>query len=252
MNIREFWIQRRDKLKKPGRMLFRDPYKMEDQDKTKEQLVNDLLQMRRKIAELKVSEAERKRAEMELKQSEERYRSLVEDINDGYFILQDGKFVYFNQAFANLLGGTEEVILVREFSKIFSKKYQERISKDDLKGKEDHQEHLSQSEFEISRKDGKNLVLEIRFRVIDYNGRSAIGGICIDMTERKKTEMALREKVKELERWYRLTVDREVKMTELKKRIRELESKRKLMREKPNPLMLTDMDLIERRKKEDS
>ena len=67
MNIREFWIQRRDKLKKPGRILFQDPYKMEDQDKTKEQLVNDLLQMRRKIAELKVSEAERKRAEMELK-----------------------------------------------------------------------------------------------------------------------------------------------------------------------------------------
>ena len=204
---------------------------MKDKDKTDEQLINELLQMRRKIAELKAWEAERKRAEMELKQSEERYRSLVEDINDGYFILQDGKFVYFNQAFANLFGGTEEVILVREFSKIFSKKYQERISKDDLKGKEDHQEHFSQSEFEISRKDGKNLVLEIRFRVIDYDGRSAIGGICIDMTERKKTEMALREKVKELERWYRLTVDREVKMTELKKRIRELGSKRKLMRE---------------------
>ena len=27
-------------------------------------------------------------------------------------------------------------------------------------GKEDHQEHLSQNEFEISRKDGENLVLE--------------------------------------------------------------------------------------------
>ena len=200
---------------------------MKDRDKTKEQLIHELAEIRREIAELKVSEAERKGVEMELRQSEERYRSLVEDINDGYFILQDGKFVYFNQAFANLLGDMKESILVREFSKIFSRKYQEGISKDDLKGEEDHQEHWSQSEFEILRKDGRNLVLEIRFRVIDYDGRSAIGGICIDMTERKKTEMALREKVQELEKWYRLTVDREVKMTELKKRIRELESKGK-------------------------
>ena len=107
---------------------------MRDEDKTKRQLINELLQIRRKITELKASEAERKRAKIELKQSEERYRSLVEDINDGYFILQDGRFVYFNPAFADLLASTEEVILVREFSRIFSQKYQERLSKDDLRG----------------------------------------------------------------------------------------------------------------------
>jgi len=173
--------------------------------------------------------AERKQAEQELKRSEERYRSLVEDISDGYFVIQDGRFVYFNQAFANLLEDKDEVILVREFLRLFSLKYPERPSKDDLKGKED-QEHGGQNEFAISGKDGEDLILEVRCSLIDYNGRSAFAGICKNITERKKAEMALKEKLKELEKWYRLTVDRELKMTQLKRRIRTLESKRKLVR----------------------
>jgi PAS domain S-box-containing protein len=164
--------------------------------------------------------AERIRADEELKESEERYRSLVEDINDGYFIVQDGRFVYVNQAFANLTGNSKEVILGSESQKFFPQKYLERLAKDDLKRKGDRK----QNEFEISRKDGENLVLEIRSRIIEYNGRPAIAGICKDITEGKKAEMALNEKVEELERWYQLTVDREVKMTQLKSRIEELES----------------------------
>jgi PAS domain S-box-containing protein len=173
--------------------------------------------------------AERKRAEEELKKSEKRYRSLVEDINDGYFIIQDRKFVYVNKAFADLSGYRKEIMLGKDFSRFFPREYLERLSKDDLKGKE-VREHLGQNEFEISRKDGENLVLEIRSRVIDYNGRSAIAGLCKDITERKKSEMALREKVEELEKWYQVTVHREVKMTQLKKRIQELESELKLTR----------------------
>lgn len=166
---------------------------------------------------------ERKRAEEELKQSEERYRSLVEDINDGYFIVQDGRFVYSNQAFANLAGSSKDVILGGESQEFFPQQYLERLAKDDLKRKGDRE----QNEFEISRSGGENLVLEIRSRLIEYNGRPAIAGICKDITERKKAETTLEDKVVELERWYQLTVDREVKMTQLKARIQELESELK-------------------------
>jgi PAS domain S-box-containing protein len=167
--------------------------------------------------------AERKRAEKELKKSEKRYRSLVEDIDDGYFIIQDGRFAYINQAFANLSGYAKEALLGKEFSRFFPQEYLERLSKDDPKRKRSRKP-VRQREFELSRKDGEDLVVEIRSRVIDYSGRSAIAGICKDITERKRAERALQEKVKELERWYKLTVDREVKMIQLKKRIKELES----------------------------
>jgi PAS domain S-box-containing protein len=163
---------------------------------------------------------EHMRAEEELRQSEERYRSLVEDINDGYFIVQGGKFVYINQAFANLSGYTKDAILGRAFSRFFPREHLEKLSKHEANAKGE-QEH---NEFEISRKDGEHLVLEIRSRIIEYNGKPAIAGICEDITERKKVELALKEKVEELERWYQLTVDREVKMTQLKIRIQELES----------------------------
>ena len=186
-----------------------------------------VMENRRLYQEAQRELVERKRAEEKLKKSEGRYRSLVEDINDGYFIIQDGKFVYVNRAFANLLGYTRGVILRREFSRFFPQKYLEGLSKDDLKGKRDRK-HIGENEFEISRNDGENLVLEIRSRLIEYNGKPAIAGICKDITERKKAEMALKEKVEELEKWYKVTVDREVKMTRLKKRVQELESKLKL------------------------
>jgi PAS domain S-box-containing protein len=185
-----------------------------------------VMENRRLYQEAQQELVERKRAQEELKKSEKRYRSLVEDINDGYFIVQDGKFVYVNRAFANLLGYTKAVILRTKFSRVFPQKYVEGLSKDDLKGRRDRK-HIAEDEFEISRKDGENLVLEIRSRVIEYNGRRAIAGICKDITERKKAETALKEKVEELEKWYKVTVNREIEMTRLKKKIQELESKLK-------------------------
>lgn len=46
-----------------------------------------------------------------------------------------------------------------------------------------------------------------------------------DVTEQKKMEIQLRQKIRELELFSKVSVGRELKMTELKKRIRELEKK---------------------------
>jgi PAS domain S-box-containing protein len=147
--------------------------------------------------------------------------------------VQDGRFVYVNQAFANLSGYTKEEILGREFSELLPQEYVEGLSRSDGSEAGDW-EHGGHLEFEISGESGEDLVLEIRSRIIEFNERPAIAGICKDITERKKAEMALKEKVEELERWYHLTVDREIKMTELKNRIQELESELKEVREDPN------------------
>lgn len=50
---------------------------MKDEGKTKEQLVNELVELRQRITDLEASETERKQAEEELRESEEKYRSLV-------------------------------------------------------------------------------------------------------------------------------------------------------------------------------
>ena len=47
-----------------------------------------------------------------------------------------------------------------------------------------------------------------------------------NITERKKTETALQEKTKELQKYFELTVGRELQMVDLKKKIQELEEKK--------------------------
>jgi PAS domain S-box-containing protein len=54
---------------------------------------------------------ERRHIEEELKQSEEKYRLLIENINEGVFVIQDAKMVFVNQMFAHITGyGIEEII----------------------------------------------------------------------------------------------------------------------------------------------
>ncbi len=48
-------------------------------------------------------------------------------------------------------------------------------------------------------------------------------GVSKDITEIKRINVEIKKKVKELEKWYNLTVDRELRMVELKKKIKELE-----------------------------
>jgi polyhydroxyalkanoate synthesis regulator phasin len=48
--------------------------------------------------------------------------------------------------------------------------------------------------------------------------------MAIDRTDRKKAEDELNSRVEELEQFYNMAISREIKMKELKERIKELES----------------------------
>ncbi len=55
---------------------------MKDEGKTKERLVNELAELRQRIAELEASETERKRAEEAPRESEERFRDVAFSMAD--------------------------------------------------------------------------------------------------------------------------------------------------------------------------
>jgi PAS domain S-box-containing protein len=72
---------------------------MREKHKTKEQLTNELVEMRQRIAELEASEAERKRAAEMVRESEEHYRFMVDSIDLGInFIDCDHNLVMVNAA----------------------------------------------------------------------------------------------------------------------------------------------------------
>lgn len=81
---------------------------MEDKNKSKKQLIDELVQMRQRITELEAIQEERKRAEEVLKDSEEmlqlseeKYRTLIENLNVGVYRAtpgREGRFIDVNQA----------------------------------------------------------------------------------------------------------------------------------------------------------
>jgi len=92
---------------------------------------------------------------------------------------------------------------------------------EDLKLKAVHQR-----EQELPRKDGSLFWCLLRVRAFDANDISQ-GIVCTleDITDRKRAEMELKEKMEELERFSRLTINREEKMIQLKEEINTLHEK---------------------------
>ena len=88
---------------------------MLDQDKTREQLVNELDEMRRKLAELepvRVNIAELKLTEDALRQSEQNYRLIFERSPAGIMRFNsDGIVTDCNQAYLNVSGSTRDQVI---------------------------------------------------------------------------------------------------------------------------------------------
>jgi PAS domain S-box-containing protein len=133
---------------------------------------------------------ERKRAEEALQQSEEIYRMLIDNMQDGVFIIQDGKIQFFNEAFARTAGYTVEETLGRDFLDFIAPEDKERVMNNysrRLAGENVPNEY----EFSVMNKDGARIVVNVNVGLITYHGRTASMGTIKDITERKQAEEAL-------------------------------------------------------------
>jgi PAS domain S-box-containing protein len=134
---------------------------------------------------------DRKRAEEALKQSEEKYRMLIDNIQDGVFIIQDGKIQFANEASARMAG-----YIVGE---VIGKDFREFVAPEDLEivAERNQRRHAGEDapheyEFRVLHKDGKTRVLvNMNVGLITYRGRVASMGTVKDITEKKKLESQL-------------------------------------------------------------
>jgi len=79
------------------------------------------------------------------------------------------------------------------------------------------------AEIDIILKDGNKGIGDMRVVSTEWEKSKAYLITVRDITERKKAEKEIRDRNKELERFHKLTVGREIKMIELKKKIKQLE-----------------------------
>ena len=78
---------------------------MRDQNRPKQDLINEVVGLRKQVADLKQAAVARWRAEEAVRRSEEQYRALVEYVPGGICRLSpEGEFVQVNGAFAEMLG----------------------------------------------------------------------------------------------------------------------------------------------------
>ncbi|TFH06342.1 MAG: PAS domain S-box protein, partial [Candidatus Thorarchaeota archaeon] len=130
---------------------------------------------------------ERKQADAALRKSEERYRTLVEQIHDGYVVLQDGKVAFANQIIADTFGYTLNEFIGIPFTELvapedidmITERYHRRLAEAPLKEKND---------VRAVRKDGTRFIALLSDSPLEFNGKPATLTTVIDVTERRKLE----------------------------------------------------------------
>ncbi len=119
------------------------------------------------------------------------YQILTEKSFAGIYILQDGQFCYLNKNAASYAGYTPDELVGRPPADIVHPEDRENVRKnarDMLLGKK-----TSPSEFRILTKDGRIRWIMETIVSITWQGKPAILGNSMDVTEKKQIERALRE-----------------------------------------------------------
>ncbi|MBE9547290.1 MAG: PAS domain S-box protein, partial [Proteobacteria bacterium] len=165
---------------------------MKDEDKTKEQLIEELAELRQRIAKLGALEAECRQATVTLKESQHYTRGLIEATLDALVTISaEGKITDVNHAMELITGISREEIIGTDFSNYFTnpemanKGYQQ-VFRDG---------HVQDYPLEIKHRDGK--VTPVLYNASVYKDtQERIAGVFAaarDITEYKQAEEAIRE-----------------------------------------------------------
>jgi len=171
---------------------------MKDEDKTKHQLISELAELRQRVAELEAAENERKRTEEALRESEEKFRTIMESVNDVIFQLSPSGFIsYASPNVEELYGYKPEELIGNHLKKTTPMSEVPKVLealKRILSGK-------IVKNFEINQLDskGKIVPMEISVTPVRKEGKIiAVEGVMRDISERQRAEEALRKRTYDL------------------------------------------------------
>jgi len=182
----------------------------------------------RDITESKANERKLLEKEKELLDSENRYRMLFNGITDSVFVhgITDddmpGRFLAVNDVACRQLGYTREELL-----KMSPRDIDDPASMVDVRPigeKLKRGESVIFQQTHIAR-DGRRIPVEIHVRSFVMQAQTLTLSVVRDISERKKTDEDIKKKMRELEEFYEIAVNRELRMKELKEEISILKAK---------------------------
>jgi PAS domain S-box-containing protein len=133
----------------------------------------------------------RKRAEAYLRESEERYRTVIENSNDGVAITQEGHCLYVNSRYLEIFGyDRADEVLGRPWKSVVHPDEMRRME-DIARRRREGIAAPSRYEFRGVRKDGKVLNIEMSVAETVYRGNPITVDSLRDVTDRKRLESQL-------------------------------------------------------------
>ena len=142
----------------------------------------------------------RKEAEQALKESEEKYRTILESMEEGYYEVDfGGKFTFVNDSMSRILGYPKKDILTIDYRQFMDEK-NIRIVEDTFNTCRKSGNTVKAFDCEFNR-EGMVLFIEASVSLLNNGKDEAYGyrGIVRDRTEKKKLEMDLIESYKKLQ-----------------------------------------------------
>ncbi|PKM77106.1 MAG: hypothetical protein CVU90_08890 [Firmicutes bacterium HGW-Firmicutes-15] len=159
-------------------------------EKSKEELLEELEDLRRQVSEMKKSATEANAIFESLKESEERFRGLFENASDGIWA-QDlkGNFTWANKITETTTGYTLKEFLGMNIAEIITPESLQEARK--IKQRLMNNELLPVYELDVKTKDGRVVPLELNSHLIMKNGEPfGVEAILRDISERKRIEQA--------------------------------------------------------------
>lgn len=145
--------------------------------------------------------SDQKKAEAAQRESEEKYRSILENIEEGYYEVDlDGNFTFFNDSICRMIGYNREETMGMNYGQFMDKEYKQKVYNIFhnvlLTGKSD-----KGFDWEIVGNDGSRRHIESSVVLIRNSNGKPVGfrGIVHDITERKQAQ----EELKKSEERYR-------------------------------------------------
>ncbi len=154
-----------------------------------------LRDMRRRLAatldDLQRRSADQETALEQLRASEDRYRRLLERIQDGVLIIQEGRLVYANAHFAAMLGSSQDAMVGRSFAELVPAE-----DRADLLERYERWE-ASQGvsgllETRVQSESGAVLFASVRASSVEFEGRRSVIANVRDITRQREMEQEVK------------------------------------------------------------
>jgi PAS domain S-box-containing protein len=135
---------------------------------------------------------ERLQMERALRESEAKFRLVVDTVTSPIWMLQDNRYVYFNQEFERITGySREEILAMDPWDMVTPEFRQEDFARAQarLAGKP----VPSRCQLTITTKSGETRWLDFAAAVTEFNGKPALLASALDITAKKRAEQELKE-----------------------------------------------------------